>query len=80
MIAIIDYKMGNIKSLENALDFLGCESCVTNQAQTILNADKIILPGVGAFDVAMKNLQKYIDSTLLDNINLIYNRTKIWKN
>ncbi len=51
--------MGNIKSLENALDFLGCESCVTNQVQTILKADKIILPGVGAFDVAMKNLQKY---------------------
>jgi len=66
MIAIIDYKMGNIKSLENALDFLGCESCVTNQAQTILNADKIILPGVGAFDVAMKNLQKY---NIMDSLN-----------
>jgi glutamine amidotransferase len=66
MIAIIDYKMGNIKSLENALDFLGCESCVTNQAQTILKADKIILPGVGAFDVAMKNLQKY---NIIDSLN-----------
>jgi len=59
MIAIIDYKMGNIKSLENAIGFLGCKSCVTNQADIILTADKIILPGVGAFDVAMKNLKKY---------------------
>jgi glutamine amidotransferase len=57
MIAIIDYKMGNIKSLENAIDFLGCTSCVTNQAEKILNADKIILPGVGAFNIAMKNLK-----------------------
>jgi len=59
MIAIIDYKMGNIKSLENALSFLGCESCITNKAEAILGADKIILPGVGAFDVAMKNLHKF---------------------
>ena len=66
MIAIIDYKMGNIKSLENALSFLGCESCVTNQAEKILGADKIILPGVGAFDVAMKNLQK---NNLVETLN-----------
>jgi glutamine amidotransferase len=59
MIVIIDYKMGNIKSLENAINFLGCESCVTYQAEDILTADKIILPGVGAFNIAMKNLQKY---------------------
>lgn len=59
MIAIIDYKMGNIKSLENALEFLGCKSCVTNKVEKILSADQIILPGVGAFDLAMKNLQKY---------------------
>lgn len=59
MIAIIDYKMGNIKSLKNALDFLGCKSCVTNNAEIILSADKIILPGVGAFNIAMKNLQEF---------------------
>ncbi len=59
MIVIIDYKMGNIKSIENAIGFLGCESCVTNQAEIILKADKIILPGVGAFNIAMKNLKKF---------------------
>lgn len=58
--------MGNIKSLENALDFLGCKSCVTNKAEIILSADKIILPGVGAFDLAMKNLQKL---NLIETLN-----------
>lgn len=74
MIAIIDYKMGNIKSLENALHFLGCESCVTNQAQEILSADKIILPGVGAFDVAMENLRKY---NIIDTLNTAVLEKKI---
>jgi imidazole glycerol-phosphate synthase subunit HisH len=58
MIAIVDYKMGNIKSLKNAMDFLGADCCVTSKADEILNAEKIILPGVGAFNIAMKNLKE----------------------
>ena len=49
MIAIIDYGAGNLHSVKNALDFLNAESIVTGDSETILNADKVILPGVGAF-------------------------------
>lgn len=57
MIAIIDYDAGNIKSVEKALLKLGQEIKVTDDAQEILSADKVILPGVGAFGDAMKNLK-----------------------
>ena len=56
MIAIIDYGAGNLHSVKNALDFLGAENCVTKERQTILSADKVILPGVGSFGDAMDNL------------------------
>lgn len=59
MIAIIDYDAGNIKSVEKALQKLGQEVMITRDAETILNADKVILPGVGAFGDAMTNLKKY---------------------
>ena len=59
MIAIIDYDAGNIKSVEKALQKLGQETIITRDAETILNADKVILPGVGAFGDAMENLRKY---------------------
>ena len=49
MIAIIDYDAGNIKSVEKALHYLGEETTVTRDPQTLLNADKVILPGVGSF-------------------------------
>ena len=49
MIAIIDYDAGNLKSVEKALAHIGEESVITREFQTILNADKVILPGVGAF-------------------------------
>lgn len=58
MIAIIDYDAGNLKSVEKALTYLGEESVITGDARTILEADKVILPGVGAFGDAMENLQK----------------------
>ena len=45
MIAIIDYGAGNLHSVKNALDFLNAESIVTGDSETILNADKVILPG-----------------------------------
>ncbi len=59
MIAIIDYDAGNIKSVEKALKTLGQEVVVTRDAETILNADKVILPGVGAFGDAMGKLHDY---------------------
>ena len=56
MIAIIDYDAGNLKSVEKALLFLGEEAKITSDAEEILGADKIILPGVGAFGDAMEKL------------------------
>lgn len=59
MIAIIDYDAGNIKSVEKALKTLGQEVIVTRDADTILNAEKVILPGVGSFGDAMGKLHDY---------------------
>lgn len=59
MIAIIDYDAGNIKSVEKAILALGEEVVVTSDADTILAADGVILPGVGAFGDAMKKLKDY---------------------
>ena len=56
MIAIIDYDMGNLRSLENALDRLGASFCVTADPETIRKAEKVILPGVGHAGLAMDNL------------------------
>lgn len=57
MIAIIDYKMGNIRSVENALRRLGAEWVLTDDAATIAGADRVILPGVGNAAEAMENLR-----------------------
>ena len=57
MIAIIDYDAGNIKSVEKALDLLGQDVVITGEPEKILKADKVILPGVGAFGDAMANLR-----------------------
>ena len=56
MVAIIDYDAGNIKSVENAVRFLGHDVKVTSDPAEILAADHVILPGVGAFGDAMKRL------------------------
>ena len=56
MIAIIDYDAGNLKSVEKALQYLGEDVKITSDAGEILGADKIILPGVGAFGDAMEKL------------------------
>lgn len=58
MITIIDYDAGNLKSVEKALLYLGEKVKVTSDAREILTADKIILPGVGAFGDAMEKLNK----------------------
>ena len=59
MIAIIDYDAGNIKSVEKAMISLGEEIVITRDADTILSADGVILPGVGAFGDAMAKLHSY---------------------
>ncbi len=59
MVAIIDYDAGNIKSVEKAFQFLGQEVEVTRDKERILGADKVILPGVGAFGDAMEKLSRY---------------------
>lgn len=56
MIAIIDYGVGNLFSLTASLKYLGADTIVTNNAEDIKNADRIILPGVGAFEDAAKKL------------------------
>ena len=58
MIAIIKYNAGNIKSVQNALKRLGYESYITDDPTTILNAQKVIFPGVGEASTAMKYLKE----------------------
>lgn len=59
MIAIVDYDAGNIKSVEKALQFLGEEPVVTRDKEILLQADKVIVPGVGAFGDAMGKMHQY---------------------
>lgn len=59
MIAIIDYDAGNMKSVEKAVHFLGEEAIVTRDHNKILECDKVILPGVGAFGVAMEKIRSF---------------------
>tara|TARA_B100000809_G_scaffold78556_1_gene76456 strand:+ start:678 stop:1256 length:579 start_codon:yes stop_codon:yes gene_type:complete len=66
MIAIIKYNAGNISSVQNALSRLGYESIITDDETQILNADKVIFPGVGEASSAMKYLiEKGLDKTIL---------------
>ena len=66
MIAIIKYNAGNIRSVQNALIKLGYNSIITDNPNEILNADKVILPGVGEASSAMKHLKrKGLDKTIL---------------
>lgn len=57
MIAVIDYGVGNLFSLTASLKFLGAETVVTNKKEDIIAADRIILPGVGAFEDAIAKLR-----------------------
>ena len=57
MIAIVDYKMGNLRSVENALRRLGAEFTVTADAEVIRRAENVLLPGVGNAAEAMENLR-----------------------
>ena len=57
MIAIVDYGVGNLFSLKSSLSYIGADACVTGDGEKIKCADKIILPGVGAFGDAVKKLR-----------------------
>lgn len=59
MIAIIDYDAGNLRSVEKALLALGEQPVITRDAEVLLSADKVILPGVGSFGDAMGRLHQY---------------------
>ena len=59
MISVIDYDAGNLKSVEKALISLGEEVVVSRDSSEILQADKVILPGVGSFGDAMNNLDRF---------------------
>lgn len=70
MIAIIDYDAGNIKSVEKAFQFLGEDTILTNDRDAILSADKVVLPGVGAFGDAMKKLKEFnLVNTIYDVVD-----------
>lgn len=58
MIAIIDYGMGNLRSVQKALEAVGADARVSSEASVILDADAVVLPGVGAFKDCMDNLEK----------------------
>jgi glutamine amidotransferase len=58
MIAVIDYGMGNLRSVEKALQAVGARTKVTSRAADLKRAQKIVLPGVGAFGAAMKELKR----------------------
>ncbi|MCF6246329.1 MAG: imidazole glycerol phosphate synthase subunit HisH [Desulfobacula sp.] len=66
IIAIIDYKMGNLRSVEKAFKKIGANVVITNEYSVIKNADKIVLPGVGAFKEGMENLRQL---ALIDLLN-----------
>lgn len=59
MIAIVDYDAGNIKSVEKAMAYLGGDTVITREPELILQADRVIVPGVGAFGDAMGKLSQY---------------------
>jgi len=70
MIAIIDYKAGNLTSVQRALDSLGCRSIITRVPGEIAEAERIIFPGVGAAGKAMADLRELkLDRVLIDSFN-----------
>ena len=73
MIAVIDYDAGNLKSVEKALISIGEKVVVSRNNNEILSADKVILPGVGAFGDAMGKLKEY---GLVDTIHEVVDRNK----
>lgn len=70
MIAIIDYGMGNLRSVQKALEFVGQNAVVTDDIKEMERADKLVLPGVGAFGDAISTIrEKGIDKVIYDGIS-----------
>lgn len=66
-LVIIDYGMGNLRSVQKAFEFIGAKPLITSKIEEIEKSDAIVLPGVGAFPDAMKNLSKLgIDKVIVD--------------
>jgi len=59
MIVIIDYGMGNLRSVQKGLERVGCKAQVTREPQQIVSARGVVLPGVGAFSACMENLRRF---------------------
>ncbi len=57
-VTVIDYGVGNLRSVTKALEFLGCQVTLTSDPEIVARADKLVLPGVGAFGAGMANLQR----------------------
>ncbi|HOE17564.1 MAG TPA: imidazole glycerol phosphate synthase subunit HisH [Syntrophorhabdaceae bacterium] len=71
MIAIVDYGMGNLKSVANVFKRLGADVAITREKEVILSSGAIVLPGVGAFGKCIENLEKlgllaFLRKTILD--------------
>ncbi|MBP9854717.1 MAG: imidazole glycerol phosphate synthase subunit HisH [Candidatus Omnitrophica bacterium] len=73
MIAVIDYGMGNLRSVQKALEKLGAQATITDKANEILTAKKVVLPGVGAMAPAM---EKLISLGLIESIKQIIKEKK----
>ncbi len=58
MITIVDYGMGNLGSIKNMFKYIGVETIIESDVDKIKNASKILLPGVGSFDTAMKKINE----------------------
>ncbi|PJE81448.1 imidazole glycerol phosphate synthase subunit HisH [Candidatus Pacearchaeota archaeon CG10_big_fil_rev_8_21_14_0_10_32_42] len=71
MIVIIDYGLGNLNSVLNALTLLGIKAEISRDPEKIKNADKLILPGVGAFKEGIQNLEKFGLVEVLNNEVLV---------
>lgn len=70
MIAIIDYGMGNLRSVQKAFEYLGFEAQVTDDVKVMERADKLVLPGVGAFSDAIKTIRdKGFDKTIYNAVD-----------
>lgn len=72
MISIVDYNMGNVKSVYNAFELLGAEVEIINEPKKLKNSEVIVLPGVGAFKDGIKNLEKMgymeiLEEEVIDN-------------
>ena len=68
MIGIIDYRAGNVGSIQNIIKYVGGNSFISSDIQELSRADKLILPGVGSFDYGVEQLRKYnLDKFIIES-------------